>query len=177
MDLIFKNFTISDIYLIGIIVSLLGILIINLFNMVKIHSLSKKYNRFIRSFEGIDMEDSLKKFVDRIDRVQQKSEELENHCNQIDRTLFACFQKMGMIRYNAFEDVGSDLSFAIALLDANDNGFIINGIYSRESSAMYAKPVSKGKSKYTLSAEEVQALDIAKKSAVHGSILNLNLGE
>jgi hypothetical protein len=60
--------------------------------------------------------------------------------------------------------VGSNLSFAIAMLDSNDNGFIINGVYTRDSSTTYAKPVISGKAKYTLSAEEMQALDLAKRN-------------
>lgn len=170
MDIIAKYLTISDTYVIAAIGILLGILIISIFNMVKVHALSKKYNTFIKSFDGIDMEDSLKRFVDRVDKVYLKNLELENHCNQIDKTLLSCFQKIGVIRYNAFADMGSDLSFAIALLDGNDNGFVINGIYSRETSTTYAKPISNGKSKHTLSEEEIQALDSAKKSFVQRKI-------
>jgi len=62
--------------------------------------------------------------------------------------------------------VGSNLSFAIALLDGNDNGIVLNGIYSRESTTTYAKSIINGQSKYALSAEEIQAIDIARKSKI-----------
>ena len=75
-----------------------------------------------------------------------------------------CVQKVVVVRYNAFDNVGSDLSFTIALLDSSDNGVVINGVYARDSSSTYAKPIVSGKSKYVLSAEEMQALDIAKKT-------------
>ena len=72
-----------------------------------------------------------------------------------------CIQKIGIVRYNAFKDTGSDLSFALAMLDEKNNGVVLNGIYSREMSNIYAKPVEKGKSKYTLSEEEQQAIQKA----------------
>ena len=71
---------------------------------------------------------------------------------------------MGIVRYSAFRDTGSDLSFAVALLDENNSGVVFNGIYSREMSNIYAKPVEKGNSKYTLSNEELQAIDRAINS-------------
>ena len=175
MDTFFKDFNLSDGYLISILAVLFLVLIINLSNALKISKLSKKYNRFIRSFQGIDIEDSLTKFVEKVEKVSLKNSELENRCNKIDEFLPSCFQKIGVVRFNAFADVGSDLSFAIALLDGNDNGFVINGIYARESSSTYAKPIENGKSKYTLSAEEMQAIDLAKRSSSMG-FLNIHTG-
>ena len=67
-----------------------------------------------------------------------------------------CVQKVSIIRYKAFEDVGSDLSFSIALLDENNDGIILTGIYGRNESTTYAKPIDKGISRYDLSEEEKQ---------------------
>ena len=72
-----------------------------------------------------------------------------------------CIQKVGTVRYSAFKDTGSDLSFAVALLDENNDGVIFNGIYSREMSNIYAKPIVNGKSEYTLIKEEEEALEKA----------------
>lgn len=158
------SLSVNEVYFIVIVSVILIVLILNMYNTVKIVSLNKKYNRFIKSFGNSNIEESLEKFMSRVEEVYNKGLELENHCNQIDRNLIRCFQKVGVVRYNAFNDVGSDLSFAIALLDANDDGFVINGIYARDSSATYAKPITGGNSKHTLSAEEMQALDLARKS-------------
>ena len=73
----------------------------------------------------------------------------------------SCVQKIGIVRYSAFRDTGSDLSFALALLDEKNNGVVLNGIYSREMSNIYAKPVENGESTYTLSEEEKQAINKA----------------
>ena len=65
---------------------------------------------------------------------------------------------------DAFKDTGSDLSFALALLNDNNDGVVLNGIYSREMSNIYAKPIKAGKSKYTISEQEQEAIDKAIES-------------
>ena len=72
-----------------------------------------------------------------------------------------CIKKIGMVRYSAFKDTGSDLSFALALLNEKNDGVILNGIYSREMSNIYAKQVKEGKTNNKLSEEEDKALQIA----------------
>ena len=84
-----------------------------------------------------------------------------NFCKNLDENLSKCIQKVGIVRYSAFKDTGSDLSFAAALLDEDNNGIVFNGIYSREMSNIYAKPVENGKSKYTISEEEMEAIEKA----------------
>lgn len=68
------------------------------------------------------------------------------------------YSKVSIVRYRAFEDVGSDLSYSIALLDNNNNGVILTGIYGRNESTTYAKPIDKGLSRYELSDEEKYVL-------------------
>ena len=82
----------------------------------------------------------------------------------MDIKIKSSIQNVGFIRYNAFNDMGSDLSFSIALLDERRDGFVITNIYAREESNVYAKPIVNGKSTYPLSVEEIQALDRAAGS-------------
>lgn len=151
-----------DFILIGSAIFIIFLLV--LYNSIRIKSFAKKQERFFRSFPGSNIEPSLNKFLDRVEEVYKNGIEIENHYKEIDRRLFKCFQKVGVIRYNAFENVGSDLSFAIAMLDGNDDGFVINGVFSRDSSCTYAKPITNGTTKYVLSAEEMQAIDVARKT-------------
>ena len=81
----------------------------------------------------------------------------------LEHQLGYCIQKVGVIRYNPFDEMGGNLCFAVALLDEMDTGVVLNGILGREGSYTYAKQIEQGKSTYTLSAEEVQALDMAKR--------------
>jgi len=72
-------------------------------------------------------------------------------------------QKIGIVRFNPFREVGGDQSFSIAILDANDSGVVITSLYTREESRIYGKPVKAGRSEYSLSGEERKAIEIAQK--------------
>ena len=100
----------------------------------------------------------------KVDRVEKQNVQITNFCKNLDEDLSKCIQKIGIVRYSAFKDTGSDLSFAVALLDEKNNGVVFNGIYSREMSNIYAKPVENANSKYTLSNEETEAIEKAVKS-------------
>lgn len=139
------------------------LLIMNISNRIKIKKLKSKYNRFMNGLSGQNIEELLENCIEKVNSVGLRNREIENHINSIERNLFNCLQKVGVVRFNAFDNVGSDLSFSIALLDNNDNGLVLSGLYSRDSSSTYAKPIMSGKSKYALSAEELKAIDIAKK--------------
>ena len=102
--------------------------------------------------------------MNKVDRVEEQNTQIISFCQNLDEDIAKCIQKVGIVRYSAFKDTGSDLSFAAALLDEKNNGIVFNGIYSREISNIYAKPVENGNSKYTLSDEEVEAIEKAVKS-------------
>lgn len=127
--------------------------------------MKKKYNNFIRKLgNGKDLEEDLENFMYKVDRVERQNLEINNFCDSLQENLSKCIQKIGVVRYSAFKNTGSDLSFAVALLNENNDGIIFNGIYSREMSNIYAKPVHNGNSKYTLSKEEIESLEIAMNS-------------
>ncbi|MDZ5017222.1 DUF4446 family protein, partial [Clostridium perfringens] len=79
----------------------------------------------------------------------------------IKEEMKGCVNKIAIMRYKAFPDVGSDLSFSIAILDSHNDGILLTGIYSRQDSTTYAKPVDKGISRYELSEEETYVLNEA----------------
>ena len=107
---------------------------------------------------GKNLEEDLETYMYRVNKVEGENAQIINSIEEINKEQKKCIQKIGMVRYNAFQDVGSDLSFALAMLDENNDGVVLNGIYSREMSNIYAKPIEKGKSTYTVSAEEAQAI-------------------
>lgn len=148
----------------GNIFLILVLLILIISNRVKIRRLKKKYDKFMNGLSGASIEGVLENCIDRLNEVIEKNMELEYQLNSLKKNMYYCVQKVGIVRYNAFDDVGSDLCFSVALLDNNDDGIVISGLYARDSSTTYAKPIARGKSKYALSAEEIKALDIARKS-------------
>lgn len=141
-----------------LIILLIGFIVM----LVRFSNLSRKYNNFMKKLGNSDnLEEDLATYMNRVEEVEKQNTEISNHVRNIDNNLMKCIQKVGIVRYSAFKDTGSDLSFALALLDENDNGVVLNGIYSREMSNIYAKPVEKGQSTYTVSEEEAQAIEKA----------------
>lgn len=159
------NFLRTDNYLLFlsviIIILLIGFIILLISNM----KLKEKYRKFMQKLgNGKNLEDDLSNFMYKVDRVEKQNAEIMNFCKNLDEDLTKCIQKVGIVRYSAFKDTGSDLSFAVALLDEKNSGVVFNGIYSREMSNIYAKPVENGNSSYTLSEEEAEAIKRAVNS-------------
>jgi len=143
------------------LIILIALLFISISNRIKIIKLKKKYEKFMDGENDINLDKLLEKCILRTDEVSYKNKEIEAHLNQLDRNLLNCIQKVSIVRFNAFDDVGSDLSYCISLLDGNDNGVVITSLFSRECSTTYGKPVVGGKSKYPLSAEEIKVINDA----------------
>ena len=147
-----------------IITLILIVFVWNIILSVRLKTLGEKYKKFMRGSSGKNFENMLLDHVEDIEeaveRVNMINEDLINVKNQMDK----CIQKCNIIRYNAFSDTGSDLSFSIAMLDNFNDGFIITGIYGRNESIAYAKPITKGISSYPLSVEEEMVLNRSLKS-------------
>lgn len=151
-------------YLLYINTTLILILIVtNIINSVRLKNLYRKYNDYMVGSDGKSIENLIRQCLQETNMVTNKNKDIEKHLNEIDRNSLNYTQKTAIVRYNAFDDVGSDLSYSIALLDGNDNGIVITSLFTRDYSTTYGKPISGGKSKYPLSAEEIKVLDIAIK--------------
>ena len=156
------DFIKSDTFIIILSTSVIVLLILFIIMTVKLSKLNKNYTLFMKKLgKGQDIDENLRNYINRVQEVEDKNEELNQYCNRLDRDMEGCIQKVGMVRYSAFKDTGSDLSFALALLDEHDDGVVLNGIYSREMSNIYAKQVIKGEATNKLSDEEREAIDIA----------------
>lgn len=132
--------------------------------VILFHKTNKSYNKFMKKLgNGVNLETMIREYIEEVESVKKEEEKLNQRCKEIEKNVEKCIQKLGIVRYNAFNNTGSDLCFALALLDFEDNGVVINGIYSRDNTTTtYAKPIEHGNSKYTLTKEEQEALDIAK---------------
>ncbi len=162
---LFSNFIEQE----GVIIPLLSLnvilAILVIINIIYTIMMKKKYLDFMKKLgNGKNLDEMLKKYLDDVREIKKDNSEIKAYYTKLDNDIDTCIQKIGLVRYNAFKDVGSDLSFAIAMLDRNDNGVILNGLYGSESSNIYAKPVKNGISKYQLSEEEKTALEIAEQS-------------
>lgn len=110
------------------------------------------------------MEDILWKQFDRIEILEEADRDKRRELNDLQITVQNAYQKAGLVKYNAFREMSGQLSYALALLDQNDNGVIITSMYSRDGCFSYAKEVIMGQSAINLSEEEKEAL----KKAING---------
>jgi len=130
----------------------------------KLKNIEKHYSEFISKFNyDENIENTFKEIEKMVNNVNEENKIIKSNYKSLEKQLNECFQNIGIVKYDAFDDVGSKLSFAIALLDNKDNGFIINSVYGRSSSNVYAKRIENGNSLQTLSEEEISALNKAKE--------------
>lgn len=126
-----------------------------------VNKLEKKYRKMMRGVNTKNLEEFITAKIDDIDKALVNSEKSLEECNTLKQEIKGCINKVAIMRYKAFEDVGSDLSFSIAILDDYNDGVLITGIYARNDSTTYAKPIDKGISRYDLSEEEIHVLNEA----------------
>lgn len=159
----------SNIVITIIIVINLLLIVLYIINSIKLSKIKNNYLNFMKKIgNGNNIDEMLKRYVKKVEEVDKKNDEIVKYCESLDKNISNCIQKVGIVRYSAFKDTGSDLSFAVALLDQNNDGVVFNGIYSREMSNIYAKPIKRGISTYKMSEEEIQAI---KKAIEEKNIL------
>ncbi len=112
-----------------------------------------------------NLESKLESYYSVSKGIAEKYAKLLDMVTDMDKTMKSNIQKVGLIRYNPFDEMGGNLCFALALLDGSDNGVVLNGIHSRTGSFTYAKPIELGVSTYMLSDEEIKAVEMAKQNA------------
>lgn len=148
--------------ILGLMAGFLLLLILYIIGEIRINSIKKKYNILVNGIENVNIEELLIRTGKDINDIGININVIEEKIRGIETKLSFAIQKVGIVRYNAFAEMGSDLSFSIALLDNFHSGFVLTSIYGREHSSIYAKPIKFGKSTYPLSVEEIQAIDRAK---------------
>lgn len=158
-QLILNNITSIFVGMLAIIIILLSFIIIA---SIKINKINNKYNAIMRGMKDKNLEEILFEYMKNVNKALGRVNDIELQTRKLEKVAENSIQHLGIVRFNAFEDTGSDLSFAIALLDAHMNGVIISSIFSRHESRIYTKPVSRGVSEYNLSSEEQEALNKAQ---------------
>lgn len=150
-----------------IILVILGLLVLSLVFFININlklaRMNKRYKKLMTGMDGCNIERILMGHIDEVRDVVKKTEMLEQDNKRIDLIVKKAVQRVGIVRFSAFEEIGSDLSYAIALLDYQNNGVVISSLFGREESRCYAKPIVNGTSTYMLTDEEKQALTEAMK--------------
>ena len=136
---------------------LVVLFVFNLFLVCCVSKLKKRIDIMLQGGED-NLEKVLISQIEKIKKQEKSLEKISTEMTELNEISQKSMQKIGIVRFNPFNEVGSDQSFSIALLDAKNSGFVITSHYGKEFSRIYGKPVEKGESKYLLSKEEKQAI-------------------
>jgi len=120
--------------------------------------LRSRLRRVLTGGETTSLDQILDQQVQRLDGLSGRLDALNKLHHELEAITQRAIQKVGVVRYNPFSDAGGDQSFAIALLDAEGNGLVVSSLHSRTETRVFAKPVRAGRSTYSLSDEEQQAV-------------------
>lgn len=145
---------------------LLFVLVIVLFILnvrvdMKYNRLKRSYNSFMRGKDGKTLERSILEKFDEIDEISDTVKQNKADIKELFQEVKGNYQKAGIVKYDAFNEMGGKLSFALALLDGNNSGWVINAMHSREGCYTYIKEIVRGQSYIELSEEESEALEQA----------------
>lgn len=169
MDTMAITFTQEELTLLffGLTAAVLLLFILCIVLFVKLNKQKKRYDFFMGTNRkpSYSLEAKLESYYSVSKGIAEKYAKLLDMVTDMDKTMKSNIQKVGLIRYNPFDEMGGNLCFALALLDGSDNGVVLNGIHSRTGSFTYAKPIEMGVSTYMLSDEEIKAVEMAKENA------------
>ena len=152
---------------IKIITTVLGCLVILLLAILiavvhKMNIIVRKYDTLMSGKKGSDLEKIILLRFKEMDQVKANAKRITKEHKLIKKQLSGCYNKMGLVKYDAFDEMAGKLSFSLALLNEENSGVVINSMHSREGCYTYAKEIIKGESYIPLSEEEKNALERAK---------------
>lgn len=147
--------------LIGFLVVILILMVLVIVQICKTNKLKKRYEKFMRGKEVKSLEKEIIGLYEDNKFLKLSTEKNRSDIRALSKKFESAFQKVGLIKYDAFKQMGGQLSFCLCLLDENNNGFIMNSVHSTEGCYSYTKGIKNGESKISLGEEEKKALDIA----------------
>ena len=107
--------------------------------------------------------ENLKEILAQFKELKENFEKISKELGNLKKENKFNIQKLGIVRFNPFKEIGGNQSFSIALLDGNDDGIVITSLYTKEGNRVYGKPIKNGKSEYLLSEDEKEAIEYAKR--------------
>lgn len=144
--------------LIGMLALFVIMTILLIIAFVKIGRINKRYRKIVGNSSAENVDELLMNLQDKLEGLAAKAHVQAEAIEDIRRIMRTMKANLAIKRYNAFSNQGSDLSFSLAILDEEQDGVVLTGIHSREESYLYAKPVGKGTSTYTLTPEEKEVI-------------------
>ncbi|EGL42218.1 hypothetical protein HMPREF1039_1464 [Megasphaera lornae] len=142
-----------------IILILLLVCIISLH--IRLNRVTRQYTFFMQDATGESVERKLREDVAKLHQVQELLANVRSEQQVLLQVQQHCFQKIGFVKYNAFENIGNKLSFAFTVLDGKNDGFCLSSVYGRNESRIFAKEIRNGHCLYSMSMEEQDSLEQA----------------
>lgn len=147
--------------LIGLIVLLIILLVLVIIQMRRFSKLEIRYKKFMKGKDAQSLETDIMGLYEDNKYIKKAMEKSYRDITQLREQMASTFQKIGLVKYDAFKHMGGKLSYSLAMLDEKNNGFILNSVHSAEGCYSYTKEIMAGESAILLGEEERQALDIA----------------
>lgn len=154
----------TDYVVIGLAALVVILIIIMIVNQVKMNKLRKRYEVFMKGKTAKSLEDTLVYRLEQVDDLIKNNAANERNINAIQKRMEFAFQKYAVVKYDALEEMGGKLSYALCMLNEKNDGYIINTVHSREGCYSYVKEIIDGNSVIGLAEEEIQALEEALKN-------------
>ncbi len=123
--------------------------------------LETNYKLFMRGKGARSLEETFKQQLDNLDIIREQTDVLHQRLSYVEKSMSRSYQKCGIVKYDAFKELGGKLSFAFAILNDSNTGFVMNCIHSREGSYTYIKDIVRGECELELSEEESEAISMA----------------
>lgn len=147
--------------LLGMFLLIIILLILLIVLMIKSNKMKKRLDRFLTGKDGKSLEQDIIGLFEDNKFLKVNADKNKKDMRVLTKKLENAYQKMGLVKYDAFQQMGGQLSFSLCLLDDNNNGFIINSVHSTEGCYSYTKEIKAGESAIDLGEEEEEALSIA----------------
>ena len=144
------------------LLSFVGLLLL----FVRLARLNRLYRRLTNGTSGGNLEEILHGYMGTVDEVAGASRSIQDRLDTLDRRQRTCLNGVGVVRFDAFEEVGGEQSFAVVVLDSERNGLALSSVYSRSDVRVYAKHIRGGQPSHPLTREEERALAEAAGSSV-----------
>ncbi|MBO6214756.1 MAG: DUF4446 family protein [Lachnospiraceae bacterium] len=154
----------TDYIVIGLAAAVLVLLILLIICFVLIAKQKKRYDFFMRGKNGKSLEESLIRRLSEIDDLTEANASNQRKIETIQKKMVFDFSRYGLVKYDALDELGGKLSYALAMLDERGNGYVMNVVHAREGCYNYMKEIIDSNSIVTLSPEEEEALAKALKS-------------
>ena len=154
----------TDYIIIGLAALIVILIILMFINVVQMSKLKKRYAIFMKGKNAKSLEETLIYRLEQVDELIENNAANERNIDTIFKKMKFDFQKYGLVKYDAFQEMGGKLSFSLAMLNEKNDGFVLNAVHSRDGCYTYVKEIIDGHSIISLAEEEEQALEQALSS-------------